>query len=50
MRGYSVAVCAALLLACREKTSAEAIPAAAQVKPASALALRLRGQSHFPWV
>ena len=47
MRGSWVAVCAALLLACHDKTAAEVIPPAGQVKPASALALRLRGSSHF---
>jgi len=46
MRTASVAVCAALLLGCRDK-AAEIVPKAAEIKPASALAVRLRGNSHF---
>ena len=46
MRTASVAVCAALALGCRDKAAA-IVARAAEVKPASALALRLRGNGHF---
>jgi hypothetical protein len=46
MRVTSAAACAALLLACHDKAG-EAVPRAAEIKPASALAVRLRGNSHF---
>jgi hypothetical protein len=44
--GASIAVCAAtLLFSCRGSTD-EAVPRAAQIQPASALAVRLRGNNH----
>jgi hypothetical protein len=44
--GASAATCAVLLLACRGKAT-ETVPAAGEIKTASALAFRLRGDSHF---
>ena len=45
-RRASVAFLAVVLLACRDR-AAEVVPVASEVKPASALAVRLRGSNHF---
>jgi hypothetical protein len=45
-RAATLATCVAVLLSCRDK-AAEVVPAADEVKSASALAIRLRGDSHF---
>jgi hypothetical protein len=46
LRSVSVCICTVLLLACHGD-AAEGVALADQVKPASALAMRLRGNNHF---